>query len=616
MKKTTLFFALLVFITPILFAVPAYPEPVTTTQPDGSEITVRIKGDERINWYETLDGYTLLFDKNGFFVYAYLDGDGNLQPSHVIATNIEERDFVANTFLSTIDKNLYYSDMQRHFMLQIWQMEDETYREFANKEMRGVHLKTLCALVDFPDKSMTFAISDFEPLMNQLGYTGTGISGSVRDYFREASYGDFDLEVTLCGPYTAPNNQVYYAGSQAGQGSLRCGELATWIARQVAAEPHINFNDFSSTNNFITGFHFIFAGRCQASGGGAGTIWSHAGNLQSYVSKNGKTISRYSCSPELRSPTAITTIGVICHEMGHAVLGLSDFYDTNYETGGKYDGTGRWDLMAEGCYNGSPSGSCPSHFNPHSKILKGWITPIVLSSSTEVVDMPNAAENRVVYRINTTTPNEYFLLENRQRIKFDAGIRGDGLLIYRVHSQINSAIQNNAVNVTSPQRFYPVAANAPVAIPASGSNAKNDYGTIDAASCPWPGTLGKTEFSDTSIPSMKSWAGANTNNSITNITHSNRLISFNFTKQLSIENNALQNITIYCHNNILSISNTETYTSPLQVEVFDMIGKLVYNAMISNAENFITLSVSDGIYNVKVSSPDGKFVTKKVSIAK
>ncbi|PKP39376.1 MAG: hypothetical protein CVT98_02055 [Bacteroidetes bacterium HGW-Bacteroidetes-15] len=60
--------------------------------------------------------------------------------------------------------------------------------------------------------------------------------------------------------------------------------------------------------------------------------------------------------------------------------------------------------------------------------------------------------------------------------------------------------------------MYIVSQNAtidPISDPAS-------YGNVNNASCAWTG-VGKTEFSDASLPSSKSWAGENTEKPITNI---------------------------------------------------------------------------------------------------
>jgi M6 family metalloprotease-like protein/uncharacterized repeat protein (TIGR02543 family) len=505
-------------MTPALFAVPANPYPVTFTQPNGDTLTVMMKGDERIHWHESMDGYTLLLNQTGYLTYAQLDEDGNLQSSEFIATNIEERNFVVLSFLHTIDKKLFYSDMQRQLMQKVWEIEDE-YESRGDRAITGQY-KTLCAFVQFPNKSFIKTMDQFVGLMNQLGYTGNG-TGSVRDFFKESSYNLFDLDITLCGIYTAPQNESYYAGSP-GDGTLNCRELARWVAQQVAAEPNINFADYDNKGNgIIEGFHFIFAGTGQEAGGCGTCIWSHSWSFSPSVCKNGKCISKYSCSPELLSGSTMTTVGVICHEMTHAVLGTPDFYDTNLGTGGQYTGTGNWDLMANGSWNGSPGGNRPALHNMYTKIQLGWVVPVVLNIPTTIINMPNAAENPVAYKI-VANGNEHYLLENRQRIKFDTSIPGDGLIIYHVYSNVGTS----CINCTHPQKMYPVCASSTVAIPVSGSS---NYGSINSAGCPFPGTSGKTAFNGTSTPRMFYWTNTVISNKpITNITHSNRFISFDF----------------------------------------------------------------------------------------
>ncbi|MDR2971600.1 MAG: M6 family metalloprotease domain-containing protein [Bacteroidales bacterium] len=369
-------------------------------------------------------------------------------------------------------------------------------------------------MCNFRKKPFIKTLSQFDNLFNQIGYTGNG-TGSVRDFFKEASYNQFDLEISLFGIYTAPNSEAYYAGND---GTQNCPQLARWLAQQVDAEG-ANFSEHTNGTNKVN-FHIIFAGRCQASGGGYGTIWSHKWQFSPSVCQGNKCISEYSCSPELKYGTQISDIGTPCHEMTH-LFGAADFYDTNYGTGGQYEGTGIWDLMAEGSYNGNSER--PAHPNMYVKIQFGWATPTILNTPTTITDMPNSAENPVAYRINTTTNNEYYLIENRQKIKFDASVPGNGLIIYHVHSNVGS----NCINCTHPQRMYPVCASRTTQMPA---NSPSSYGNINSAGCPFPGTSNKTAFTDDSTPAMKSWANANTNKPITNITHntSTGLISFDF----------------------------------------------------------------------------------------
>jgi len=512
-KKIVLLSALLIVFCKTLVAVPAYPYPITFTQPNGDTLTVRILGDERIHWHESLDGYTLLFNQEGFLTFAQFDENRNLQPSGFIATNIERRNSVTSSFLNTIDKQLFYSDVQKQVMLKVWEIEDEVPMR-GERAVTGTY-KTLCAFVNFQDKTFIKSLSQFDDLMNQLGYTLNG-TGSVRDYFRESSYGKFDLEITLCGIYDAPQTEVYYAGPQ-GDGTLRARELARWAAQQVAAEPAINFTNYDSDNDgVVDGFHFIFAGVGQETGTCNTCIWSHKWSFSPSVTKNGKSISVYSCSPELYTGTTLTTIGVITHEMTHA-FGAPDFYDTNYDDygDGQYDGTGKWDVMAGGSWNGSPGGNCPPHHNTYNKALFGWATPVVLNDPITIKKMPNWAENPVAYRINTGNGSEHYLLENRQKIKFDSYIPGNGLIIYHVHKDIGSA--GNCINCTHPQMMYPICASSTTAIPGTGT-AATQYGNINSAGTPFPGTTNNTTFDGASTPSMFYWNNTVINDKpITNI---------------------------------------------------------------------------------------------------
>ena len=68
-------------------AAPANPGVVTIRQPDGQDFKARMHGDERRNWVETIDGYTVVKNKaTGYFEYA-IKGPGGLVPSGVVVTS-------------------------------------------------------------------------------------------------------------------------------------------------------------------------------------------------------------------------------------------------------------------------------------------------------------------------------------------------------------------------------------------------------------------------------------------------------------------------------------------------------------------------------------------------
>jgi len=507
----------LFFTQNIAKAVPAYPHPIEFTQPDGSKITIRLKGDEKVRWAETMDGYSILFNKTGTYEYAVLDNENNMIPSGKQVKSESLKSAEEITFLSTIPKGIRYSQAQVQMMKSAWNVYNkESQKAFPTTGNRNL----ICILIGFTDVPFTKTNEDFTNLFNQINYTTDGATGSVKECYLENSYNKLNLTITVAGPYTASHNMAYYGADNGSQHSPNADVLVTEAIN--AANPTVNYANFDNDNNgSVDGVYVIFAGYGQEAGGPADAIWSHKSYI-SPVTLDGKTISTYSCSPELRSNSGsgITRIGVICHEFGH-VLGARDYYDTDYATGGQYDGTGDWDLMAGGSWNNN--GRTPAHHNAYTKtIIYHWANPTVLNSAA-LITLNNAeTDTNSFYRYNTTTSNEYFLIENRQQHKFDAFIPGHGMIIYHVDGNyINTA--GNSINTTSHQGMYPVCANAT-------GNPPTTYGTINGGGCPFPGTGGKTSFTDATTPNSKSWANVNTAKPITDITenNTNKTISFAF----------------------------------------------------------------------------------------
>ena len=107
----------------------------------------------------------------------------------------------------------------------------------------------------------------------------------------------------------------------------------------------------------LDGLAVIHQGAGQEATGNTSDIWSHSGTI--YGKRiGGLEIRRYTIQPEqFGTGGPMSDIGVMAHEFGHN-LGAPDFYDTDYSnSGGEYCGTGVWDLMAGGAWNGfgSPS---------------------------------------------------------------------------------------------------------------------------------------------------------------------------------------------------------------------------------------------------------------------
>lgn len=488
-------------------AVPAYPGLVQYKQANGKTLAIFLKGDEKVKWATTEDGYTIMLNSNGVYEYAIQDMKGDLQLSGIEVNNIKERTAAEKELLSKVSKGLYYSPSQLSMMKSIWDIKSaEAQKAFPTTGNR----KLICILMGYKDKAFTKTQSDFNNLFNQVGYSTGGATGSVKDYYLENSWSQFNLTVDVFGPYTASQNMSYYGANDAYGNDQNPRALVTEAVN--AADASANFANYDNDGDgTVDGVYVIYAGYGEEAGASADAIWAHAWNITP-VTKDGKTISKYSCSAELRgnSGTTITSIGVICHEFGH-VLGAPDYYDTDYSTGGQFEGTGKWDMMASGSWNNN--GVTPAHHNAYTKVkVYGWATATVLSSATNVTVKP-VKDNKSFYQINSTTSGEYWIMENRQQEGFDAYVPGHGLVIYHVHKDIATASSSNNINATYPQKMYPVCASATT----NPGTTSSTYGSINSTGCPFPGSSNKTSFTDATTPNMKSWAGANTNSPMTSI---------------------------------------------------------------------------------------------------
>ena len=67
-----------------------WPYPITVSQPDGTQLTVRINGDADFNWVSTLDGVVLKQVGNGYYV-ANIDTNGMLSSSGTLAHDAGKR---------------------------------------------------------------------------------------------------------------------------------------------------------------------------------------------------------------------------------------------------------------------------------------------------------------------------------------------------------------------------------------------------------------------------------------------------------------------------------------------------------------------------------------------
>lgn len=393
MKKILATLALLLGAFHILSAVPAYPGKIRVTQPDGSVITIRIHGDEWFHYVTDESGQVVARGADGFYRPAEMPSAAQ----RAEALRVREEAGRMRAQAASAAK--------------------------AGSMSMGTH-RIPVILVEFQD--VPFVISDpraaFDALLNQEGYSANGGTGSVRDFYVENSHGQYDPVFDVFGPYTLSKNSADYVSNAGGALVEAC----------QAMNADIDFSRYDSDGDgYVDMTLMYYAGHNAAETGLENEqIWPHQGYAGGSTRLDGKRIYKYFCTSELKgySGSNMCGIGTTTHEFAHS-LGLPDFYDTDYSTNGSAGGLYSYSTMCSGPYNNN--GRTPPYFNSEELIMLGWMdgyTEIESQGSLTVTPV----QNRVAYRIPTSTDGEYFVLESRGKTGWDSALPGNGLLVYHV----------------------------------------------------------------------------------------------------------------------------------------------------------------------------------------
>jgi immune inhibitor A len=362
--------------------------------------------------------------------------------------------------------------------------------------------KALVLLVAFPDMKMN-SISQPSLYNNLLFSDGMyPAPGSMRDFYQANSYNQFDVQGSTANCVVALHNSDYYAKYDGvhDKGYGPYPNNAQGLVEEVvkAVDPFVNFADYA-TGGVVKDLFVVHAGQSADVNYPSDLIWSHMGGLHEPLILDGVEINRYSIEPEYVYTAGDSTMGVFTHEYGH-VLGLPDLYDT----GDPVDsyGVGTWSLMGYGSWNGN-HGSSPANLDAWSKIQLGWASPIVPIFDLTGVTIPPSSSFPVIYKLPLAAgPNEYFLLENRQQVGFDAGLYGNGLLIWHIDergwgNQQQCAQNNNWLC----DGHYKVALEQ-----ADGQYELETMYNNGNSSDPFPGSMNNHTFNFTTTPNSSSYA--------------------------------------------------------------------------------------------------------------
>ncbi len=451
MKRFYAFIAALVFSRLVLMAVPAYPVKKIITLEDGSTVQVTLRGDEFLHYYEA---------ENGACYRQLADGS---------FARISDVDLSLKREAAMSERNL--ANKRRALA-----------RRPSGSKMEGKK-KGLVILVSFPDQPFQTENpqAEFNDFFNKRGYDKHGMTGSVSDYFLAQSYGAFELDFDVVGPYKLSQNMAYYGQEKDGRHDCNPQDMINEAV--IRADSDVNFRDYDWDGDGVVDQVFvIYAGYGENYGADSNTIWPHEWSINLDMKFDGMSVYTYACSCELRGTqgAVLDGIGAACHEFSHC-LGIYDHYDTQ----GSNFGMGRWDLMCSGNYNNA---SCtPASYTAYERWISGWLEPVEVNSMTEIKDMKalvDAPEAYVLY--NDGNRDEYYLLENRQNKGFDAYLPSHGLLVVHVDYDADEWWKNT-INAGDKQRM--------TIIPADGiSSLKTMEGD------PFPGMADVTSLTDYSSP--------------------------------------------------------------------------------------------------------------------
>ncbi len=554
--KRTMKFASILFLTNIFFtfglsAKPAYPGVINYTQPDGTNIRIRIEGDENRHSIYSEAGILLEKDSNGF-----------LRP----APNKANFNAIINE-----EKKFLFSGTP-------FPSEGEP--------------SALVVLVNFNDLrfSMANPRDFYDRMLNEEGFSDYGATGSARDYFIENSMGKFKPHFDVYGPITLNERASYYGSNDIWGNDLHPELMCIEACTQL--DSNVDFTQYDlNGDGYIDNLFIFYAGLGEADTGNTSYIWPHSANIEDFQLDSQYVfddviLNRYAMSNEMdytyRRPDGI---GTFVHEFSH-VMGLPDLYATTYT----YAVTpGNYSILDMGTYNNE--GRTPPYYSAFERMSLGWLKPELLWQSGEYELLP-VNESNCAYMIPTDMEDEFYLFESRKLEKADAFLPAEGMLVW--HIDFNQTVwDSNTVNNRPAHQYVDL-------IEADGAATK-----YSREGDTFPGTKNVTSFSFNTNPQLKTWSGKDTGYAFSNIAYNNGLVSFNLTNSSS----GVKDIISSEQPSYWSLSaNLLTNTSSNQGEylkVYNSSGLLT--AQILPGES---ISLTPGIYVISSSSTASKILIK------
>ena len=428
MKKIGLI-VLLSAIVGSVWAVPARRGGLVVTQPDGSELTVYQHGDEHFHWLTNTQGEWLSLDADGYYRVT----------EALSAEQIEAKRMAAP---KRVTMAAYPLNIAPRGLVILVNFKDLTF-ETSKEEMDSMLIGTnYTRNYSYTYKKKTYNITS---------------QGSARQYFQDASNGQYNPQFDVIGPVTISNNMSYYGKNDSYGNDMYPDKMVSEACKLADTEFEVDFTQYDNDNDGYVDFVFVvYAGFGEADGAEANTIWPHSWNLLSAGTQckvDGKTVDLYACGNELDYYSKKHTgIGTFCHEFSH-VLGLPDLYVTNTAS---HSTMNEWDIMDYGPYNNE--GNTPPTFSAYERFFMGWLQPrlIVDPENVELKELQESNEALLISSTdqhnligNNPDPTTFYIVENRQLKGWDEHLPGHGMMLTKIQYSYNRWYQNTVNNSSS-----------------------------------------------------------------------------------------------------------------------------------------------------------------------
>ena len=308
----------------------------------------------------------------------------------------------------------------------------------------------LTVLVAFNDRAFKDSVdvaatmAQWDKIFNAKNLTEAPFKGSVHDYFYAQSYGVFDLTFDLVYVKVEGNVEKYASTAVHDENS----QYLVQDIMEVLSTRNIDWSLYDwNGDGFVNQLLIVYAGQGMNNYDkeeykDKAMIWPHQWWMSEHL-KDGQSdvycdpipvtyndkeykVDCYCALAELTKNNDYGSFGTLCHEYTHC-FGFPDFY-----TRGLYTTPRDWDLM-DSSYNNN--GFCPGNYSGHERMMMGWFTPTALTTTRTVSNMP-ANDAYIIY--NDAHPDEYYMVENRQKTGWDSSLPGSGLVVFHVDYDENT----------------------------------------------------------------------------------------------------------------------------------------------------------------------------------